>query len=433
MRRKETISRIIVPLSILLIVLTGLNVTGINSNLTNEAGQAEYKIVSKWTWTGGEEGNIVDLLVDVGREVIYALLIEENGTSIQEIDLKTGHTINQVKINLIATYGHLRLMPTSLNAILIGEKNNVTIINIDVESAKYKIVNNLTIRDFRIRVVDAVEVSGYIVVAGAKAGLNGSLAFYIAMYEDNDKLWENTEYTQANGYFITVKPTSNGGICAAGIGGYACYTLSGSRIFSKSINASILAMDAPTTSSIIIAGINSTGTGFIALVNDGEIEWKIELGAFVPQSLTYRNGLIYATGETLLFVNNTVKHNLAVALLDTEGNVKVVGLEEANGTVLVPSIDMLAPTTVIIGGSIDSTPFIKNINIEKITVQTTESSPFQTTLDITETTTETGSPPTQGSNLQKVLAQYYISITLTIISSILLVITAFNLYRKRKK
>ncbi len=437
-RREAPASRIMLPItfSILILVIistVNLSISGIASSsaaVLEGPDGINYRIISKWTWLGSEQGYVMDIVVDVGKGVVYALSTKRSGVVIYEINLETGSLIGRVEINLTASYGHLRLAPTVVEVILIGDNNNVTIASVDVEASQFNITGNLSIRDFRVRVVDAIKIGMYTVVAGAKAEVNGSLGFYIAAFDGLNSVWEDAWYASGDGYYITVKTTSDGGVCAAGVGGYACYTMDGSKIFTGTINGTILAMDAPTSNAVVLAGVDSSGTGFIMLVKDGVIEWNTTLGTLVPSAVAYANGLIYVAGEALTSTNRTTRHNLAVALLDAAGEVEIIGLEEANGTVLIPTIKTLTPTTIIIGGSIDSTPFAKKLQVEE------PENPTETTTSQTQstpiTTTTTGTLTTQNTDLQKVVMQYYISILLTIISAILLAIVAFNLYRKRK-
>lgn len=424
--RRAVPTRLPALLALLLLTLATLNLAVIKSSATDDEGQehVKYKVESLWTWTGSSKGNIVDLAVDVDRDVVYALLIgDKNVVAVYEFNLKTGALVNATRLNLRAIYGHLTLTPATLSAVLIGEKNNVSIITINPGSLSYKLTGSLSVNDSRVRVVDAASIGGHVVVAGAKASLNGSLECYIAAYDGGRKLWEDAWSTHSNGYFITIKPVGVGEVCAAGVGGYACYTLNGVRVLSKTINATILALEASSANSIIIAGINQSREGFIALVENGELRWERNLGPLIPQALTsYSEGLIYVAGEALFVANNTVKHNLAIALLNIKGDVKVVGIEEANGTVVVPSIATITPFTVIIGGSISAEPFVKSLHVEKSVEEQSLPQTPQTSAEASQTVNQRG-----------IMMQYYASMALLAASITLLGLITLNLYKKRKK
>lgn len=411
----------------------GLSASG---GLSNPSGTAvyssnytKYTVASLWTWTGEASGNVVDLAVDVGEGVIYALSISNGKAVLYKLDYETGRLRGEIEVNVRASYGHARVTPRGVEVILTGNGNNVSILEVDPDSAKAELVQNVSLQDFRVRVVDAVKVGDYIVVVGGKAEMNGSLGFYIAAIKGSERVWEHEWYGGTDGYYLTVSASPDGGVCAAGVGGYACYSINGSRLFSGTLNATVLAIDAPSTRVIILAGVDGGGRGFVTLVRENVIEWNVSLDFTVPSSVAYMDGVIYAAGEALYNGNTAPRHHLAVAAINRKGELLVIGVEEANGTVLIPVIRPITSNTIVIGGSIGGKPFVKELSIEKTESRTQPT----TTSSIVQTLTTSQTTPTQGIDMERIMIQYYVSLVLAIVSAALFAVVAYNLCKKRRK
>ncbi|GAB6147678.1 hypothetical protein JCM10135_02190 [Stetteria hydrogenophila] len=392
-----------------------------------------YRLTSLWEWTGSGPGVVVDVAVDLGEGVAYALLARGGGAAVYGFSLESGRVVSRVDLGFEAEYGHIYLEPAGISLVLVGRGGNVTALRVNPLTGEYQVTCRLTPSGALTRILDAVKAQGVIVVVGARAQLNGSLDPYIAAYScsSHRMLWSDAIHMGSRSYFITATATGDGAVCAAGPGGLACYDLNGSRILYSSVNGTILAVDAPSTGSIIASGVTPDGRGFILLgkVFKGEFEERMTgLDRITPSALRYTGGLIYAAGEAVWEENSTVRHNLAVILLDSEGDIEVVGVKSVNGAFVAASLAVTPSGLVLVGSRVGSTPFMACIKLEQAPLEQGNHAQAGTA-GSNATSTQAGGEESLG----RAMALYYASIASLVAASLLLAYTTLKLVKARRK
>jgi hypothetical protein len=298
--------------------------------------------------------------------LVYTLL-NAHGPMVYVLNASSGSVVWATRVSLEGNTSSMIIAGASAYLASCTYEENESIIDVYMESGReFKPLYSQSIESplYKILAVQPTP-TGDVVVGGARYKAGRGYQYYAGLLSRRGMVWEDFWGGAADEYFNLISVGPDSSICLAGPpGGLACYDYTGDTLYKGNITFKPLAILNLGSGRVVVGGVsNSTG---VLYAKTPEGAWLKRTGAFITTTLASGgNDSIYAIG-----VIAPSPYRLAVLALSLNGTPLLLGVSNETYNDILPLAASARGNLVIVGGSINSKPFVESLLILRSTPST---------------------------------------------------------------